>query len=76
MNRKGLHRLSVLIAGKHFATVIPNFVLARHLQRLESFVTDITEVNPHSLSCALSPHTDPIQRQHDFPRKPALNTCR
>ena len=29
-----------------------------------------------SLSCALSPHTGPIQRQHDFPHKPALNTCR
>ena len=29
-----------------------------------------------SLSCALSPHTDPIQRQHDFPHKPALSTCR
>ena len=29
-----------------------------------------------SLSCALSPHTDPIQQQHDFPHKPALNTCR
>ena len=29
-----------------------------------------------SLSCDLSPHTDPIHQQHDFPHKPALNTCR
>ena len=58
------------------ATVLPTFVLARHLQKLESFVTDITGVNPLSLSCALSPHTDPIQQQHDFPHKPALDTCR
>ena len=34
-------------------TVLPNIVLARHLQRLESFVTNITGVNPLSLS--LSP---------------------
>ena len=29
-----------------------------------------------SLPCALSPHTDPIQQQHDFPHKPTLDTCR
>ena len=29
-----------------------------------------------SLSCVLSPHTDPIQQQQDFPHKPALHTCR
>ena len=42
--------LATTLAGKHMATVLPNFVLARHLQRLESFVTDITEVNPHSVA--------------------------
>ena len=57
----GVELLATTLAGKHMATVLPNFVLARHLQRLESFVTDITGVNPLSLSCALSPHTDPIQ---------------
>ena len=31
-------------------------------------------MNP--LSCALSPHADPIQQQYDFPHKPALDTCR
>ena len=41
--------LATTLAGKHMATVLANFVLARHLQRLESFVTDITEVNPLSL---------------------------
>ena len=41
--------LATTLAGKHMATVLPNFVLARHLQRLVSFVTDITEVNPFSL---------------------------
>ena len=58
------------------ATVLPNFVLARHLHRLESFITYITGVNPLSLSCALSQHNDPIQKQDDFPHKPALDTCR
>ena len=45
----GVELLATTLAGKHMATVQPNFVLARHLQRLESFVTDITEVNPFSL---------------------------
>ena len=47
--------LATILAGKRIATVLPNFVLAKHLQRLESFVTAITGVNPLSLSCALSP---------------------
>ena len=72
----GVELLATTLAGKHVATVLPNFVMARHLQRLESFITDITEVNPLSLSYALSPHTDPIQQQHDFLYKPALATCR
>jgi hypothetical protein len=41
----GVELLATTIAGKHMATVLPNFVLAMHLQRLESFVTDITEVS-------------------------------
>ena len=68
--------LATTLAGKHTATVLPNFVLARHLQRLESFVTDITGVNPLSLSCAVSPHTDTIQQQYDFHHKLTLDTCR
>ena len=48
--------LATTLAGKHMATVLPNFVLARHLQRLVSFVTDITGVNPLSLLCFVCPH--------------------
>ena len=48
--------LDTTLAGNHMATVLPNFVLARHLQRLESFVTDITGVNPLSLLCVVPPH--------------------
>ena len=48
--------LATTLAGKHMATVLPNFVLARHLQRLGSFVTDITGVNPLSLLCFVPPH--------------------
>ena len=55
-------------AGKHMATVLPTFVLAKHFKRLESLVTDII----FFFSCTLSPYTDPIQQQHDFPYKPAL----
>ena len=47
--------LATTHAGKHMATVLPNFVLARQLQRLESFVTDFTGVNP--LSLVLCPST-------------------
>ena len=41
----GVELLATTLSGKHLATVLPNIVLPRHLQRLESFVTDITEVN-------------------------------
>ena len=44
----GVELLATTFAGKHMATVLPNFVLARHLQRLESFVPDISGVNPVS----------------------------
>ena len=46
----GVELLATTLAGKHMATVLPNFVLARHCQRLESFVTYITGVNPLSLA--------------------------
>ena len=45
----GVELLATTPACKHMATVLTNFVLARHLQRLESFVTDNTGVNPLSL---------------------------
>ena len=57
--------LATTLADKHIATVLPNFVLAKHLQRHESFVTDITGVNPLSLL-----------QQHDFPHKLTLKPCR
>ena len=47
----GVELLAKTLAGKHIATVLPNFVLAKHLQRLESFVTYITGVNPLSVVC-------------------------
>ena len=52
----GVEILATTFAGKHMATVLPNFVLARQLQRLESFVTYITGVNPLSLMCFVPPH--------------------
>ena len=51
----GIDLLATTLAGKHIATVLPNFVLARHLQTLGSFVTDITGVNPLSLLCFVPP---------------------
>ena len=45
----GVELFATTLAGKHITTVLPNFVLARHFQRLEIFVTDITGVNPLSL---------------------------
>ena len=53
----GVELLATTLAGKHLATVLPNFVLASHLQRLENFVTDITEVNPFSLLRFVPPPT-------------------
>ena len=52
----GVELLATNLTGKPMATVLPNFVLARHLQRLESFVTDMTDVNPLSLLCFVPPH--------------------
>ena len=52
----GVELLATTLAGKHMTTVLPNFVMARHLQRLESFVKNITGVNPLSLLCFVPPH--------------------
>ena len=52
----GVEHLAATFAGKHIATVLSNFVLAKHLQQLESFVTDITEVNLFSFLCFVPPH--------------------
>ena len=52
----GVELLATTLAGKHIATVLPNCVLARHLQRLESFATDITGVNPLYPLCFVPPH--------------------
>ena len=52
----GLELLTTTLADKYMSTVLPKFVLARHLQRLESFVTDITGVNPFSLLCFVPPY--------------------
>ena len=52
----GLNFLPKTLAGKHIASVLPHLVLARHFQRLESFVTDITRMNPLSLLWFVPPH--------------------
>ena len=74
----GVELLATILADKHIATVLPNFVLATHMQRLKSFVTAITGVNPLSLLCFVPPHwSQPATTW--FPsqtRSPALNTCR
>jgi hypothetical protein len=51
----GVELLATTLAGKYIATVLPNFVLAKHLQRPDSFVTDLTGVNPLSLLCFVPP---------------------
>ena len=52
----GVELLATTLAGKHIATVLQNFVLAKHLQGLESFVTDITGMKPLSFLCVVPPH--------------------
>ena len=47
--------LATALAGRHRVTVLSNVVLARHLQRLGSFVTDITGVNPLPPLCSVLP---------------------
>ena len=72
----GVELLATTLASKHMDTVMPDFVLAMHLLRLESFVTDITGMNPLSLFCFVPPTGIPSSNKNDFPHKPALNTCR
>ena len=52
----GLEPLATTLADKQMANVLPNFVLVRRWQRLESLVTDITGVNPLSLMCFVPLH--------------------
>ena len=52
----GLELLATTLIDKHMATVLPNCVLVRRLQRLEILVTDITWVKPLSLMCFVLPH--------------------
>ena len=51
----GFELLATTLTGKPMATVLPICVLGRHLQRLESFVTDIRGVNALSLLCFVPP---------------------
>ena len=51
-----LELLATTLADKHMATVLPNCVLVRCSQRLESLVTDITGVISLSLMCFVLPH--------------------
>ena len=52
----GLELLVTTIADKHMATMLPNCVLVRCSQRIESLVTDITGVNPLYLVCFVPQH--------------------
>ena len=71
----GVELLATTLAGKHNATVLPNFVLARHLQRLDSFVSNITGVNPLSLFVlcppTLIPSSDNMISLTNLPSTPA-----
>ena len=48
--------LATTLADKYMATLLPNYVLVRRAQSLESIVRDITWVNPFSLMCFFLPH--------------------
>ena len=52
----GLELLATTLADKHMATVLPNCVLVRRSQRLESLVKDITGVNPLYIMGFVLPH--------------------
>ena len=51
----GLELLATTFADKHMATVLPNYVLVRRLQRLESLFTYITGVNPFHMLLKADP---------------------
>ena len=71
----GLELLATTLADKHMATVLPNCVLVSRLQKLESLVTYISEVNP--LFCVyFLLNTEPIQQQQTFPHKPIIDIFR
>ena len=67
--------LATTLAGKHMANVLPNFVMTRHLQIFESFVTDITGVNPLSILCfvpfTLIPSSNNMISLTNLPSKPS-----
>ena len=63
----GLELLATTFSDKHIASVLPNCVLVKPLQRLDSFVTYITGVKPLSLMCL-------VQQLHKFPQKPPLTS--
>ena len=48
--------LAKTLADKHVATVLPDFVLVRHTQRLESLITDIAGVKPLFFVCFVPQH--------------------
>ena len=52
----GLELFAITLADKHMATVLPNCVLVRRSQRLESLVKDITGVNPLYIMGFVLPH--------------------
>ena len=45
----GLELIATTLADEHMVAVLPNIVLVKCWQRLESTVTDITGCSPHSL---------------------------
>ena len=67
--------LATTLADQHITTVLPKFLRFRRCQNSKA-LSHTLQGWPFSLSFALYIHTDPIQQQHEFPHKPALNTCR
>ena len=71
----GVELLSTTLAGKHITSVLPNLCWLDICKDLKAFLQTLQGCTL-SLSCAVSPHNDPIQQQYDFPHKPTLDTCR
>ena len=67
----GVELLATTHADKHMANVLPNLLLVMRWQRLEILVTNITEVNPVSLSLSLFPSSDYINSPTNLPLTPA-----
>ena len=70
-----LELLATTLADKHIATMLPNLVLVRRWQRLESLVTDITGMNPLSLYCAWYPTQIPSSNNMNSPTNPPLTSA-